>query len=187
MTVYFWRIPDLYPNRYVGVYEQGPDWLALSSGDYVHVDSPLHFLFDEASLDSLVQLGCLWNNIGVPIVEGKLAQFIKDLGGEDVQLLPCAIDAKDRSGENFFVLNILPTVLCINHKESIIHRFDEGEISGFKKLKLKTDACMMGHMFAREREYRSFIVVSEEAMLRISTLNLDGVQFFTDRSMLPYD
>ncbi|UVW28438.1 Imm43 family immunity protein [Massilia sp. H6] len=174
---YLWRIPDDYPRSLIGEYQREgtPDRFLFKRSERVSGLAGLPKVKFDASCAKLRQFDCLSSNAQVPIVSPALAEFLLRFASNDVQLMKLDINGTDGSIGDYFLLNVVKKVLCIDHKVSK-YTLVPGttEIMGFRQLSF-LDNCMGEHALARDSEYLSHLLVSDRVADNLMRNGFHGV------------
>jgi hypothetical protein len=185
MTIRIWTRAGNYPNKHTGIYQDATadpyEDVKFFQGQRVDLDHEIKFLFKTSLLRDLAKLGCLWTNINPPLVNGIIGELLSQHASSDVQLLRAHIFANDGETLDYYLVNIMSLVHCLDYEKSIIDSFwDDGRPRGISKLRFKSDACMNGHAIARLEEYHTTQLVSEDLYQALSKLKYKGLHFELD-------
>jgi hypothetical protein len=177
--VYLWRVPDDYPQGFIGFYgnQDSPDRLLFQRGRLVPKELGVpHFRF-EASFESLRNFDVLPNNAGVPLISPGVASLMEQFCSDDIQLIKCAVKFSNHKSEEYFIVNILNQVACLDKARS---RFSlipgTPQIMGFTHIATRP-SCLGAHHIGRESEYTPFIFVSEHLKLEFERHQWIGYSF----------
>jgi hypothetical protein len=152
-------------------------WFSLRAGNYLKLQNPLIFTIDK--IDSYIADYDVLPTIGIPLVSKRWKDIFSDLDMKDFQFLDVII--KDKSGnENneFFALNILHILPCLDKKKSIFE-VDEDNDYEIKKLYIIPDS-LQGHFIIRMEEDTSYIIITEDFKKRCETNKLKGFNFIEE-------
>lgn len=178
---YIWMIPPRYPQRKIGLYEKDrlPHYLSLKQGEPLGAVPPPIVRFPRATLRDLRPLACLANNARIPLVDPRLAQAMARLGAGDFELIETRVMTLDGESDEYRFVNVTNAVSCIDYDISMTRLMvTSAAIMGFDRLFFTTN-CMEGHVFSRERDYHSFLLVSPEGRDALVSLKLPGLHFAT--------
>jgi hypothetical protein len=165
--IYLWKEPENTKNRDIGEYDQEgfPDQFLLIQGRALTNEefSPAPIVYFEVKKSRILQFDCLPNNAcSVPLVNNRIKTILKNLAPNDVQFFPAKLVCSDGELEGYEYLNVIHTVVGIDHEKSIYTKMKIVDaISGFKYLTYKSD-CMGSYHLARDEEYVVNLLVSEK-------------------------
>ena len=126
------------------------------------------------------------NPLSLPIVSGRFLRLIEARAERDVDIqvieAPLIAEGTGRPISNFYVLNLLKHINCMNIEASDVV-MDEGVVDAvfqyvFDVSKIPEDL----HIF-RPREYPYSIVLSDELARDLEDKNLSGISFIQTMSM----
>lgn len=175
MAIRLWRIPDRYPNKHVGVYRDPDDnYLQFREGKWIEPRCKFVFDFTESTSKRLQELGCLWNNIRIPLVNKQIGMVLNEWAERDVQLLPTQLLLMDGETEEYSLVNVTSLSHCLDFEKSVVQYFDEGPIKGISRLRFRNDECLDGHNLSHLAESKGRILVSETLYVALSKLTYGG-------------
>lgn len=120
------------------------------------------------------------NSCGLPLVSKNIVDILLQLAPDDVQFFDAEIHCKDGILMGYKLLNLTSKIKGIDHEQSV-YTIMEGlpnVIYDFKKAIYKT-GCMGHHKLARDEEYLSHILVTEEIKQAFEKEKINGVWFVT--------
>lgn len=182
--VYLWKIKDNYPNHLIGEYDKSvsPDRFIFKKGAIFSDDTAIPVLKFDSKVEALVNIDDLANDSMLPVVSERLAKTVKDIAGDEIQLVDVEVNGSDGKLSGYKLLNVIPKVSGIDKAMSEITMIPGTDsIMGFKSLRY-IDSCLGNHEIARDSEYSSNLIVSEYLASRISEINPVGVGLY-----LPHD
>jgi hypothetical protein len=184
MTVRIWDIPSRYPNKHMGVYQDpnpgGYEDLRFSDGIRLENEPKLVFDFHESKLDRLRPLGCLWTDMGIPLVNSDIALVLHMIAPADHQLLKAVALTADGPTTEFSFLNVTCLCQCLDYEKSTLYFWEDGGVRGVKHLRFKADSCMGSHHLARLAPYKGYILVSETLFEALRKLKYKRLHFEFD-------
>jgi len=160
---YLWEIPDDYPEKFLGEYlqDESPDCFLFFQGKHLLPDVGLPNFRFKVSSRALQKYDVLSNSTAIPLVSERLANVLKQLAQEDVQLLPANIQTSDGAMLGYQLVNVLNLVPGIDYGQSdFIYFHGTKRIMKFNRLGLRPEALGDRHL-ARDEEYKSFLIVSD--------------------------
>lgn len=181
--VYLWRIPDEYPQHFIGEYDKNnsQDRFEYKRGvrttNKAEGEGPV-INFDKATLSELDKFGCLASNAMVPIVNEKISSVLFEIAPNDVEFCDVMVKAKDGDAHNYKLVNVISLCKGIDHEKSKYTLVPGAEqIMGFRALSYK-EGCLGIHKLARDEEYLSHLLVSEEVCNVLNKLGMSGLAFY---------
>lgn len=123
---------------------------------------------------------CIPNNSSSPLVNQKIIDILLKLAPDDVQFLDAEVHCKDGVLKNYKLLNIINKVKGIDREKSILTMMEQAPdaILRFRYLTYKP-GCMGNHKLARDAEYLSHILISEEIKKAFEMEKIKGVRCIT--------
>lgn len=119
------------------------------------------------------------NNANVPLVNQKIIDILLKLAPNDVQFFDTDIHCKDGILTDYKLLNITHTIKGIDHERSVYTKMKTTDaILGFKYLTYKS-GCMEKYKLARDEEYFSNLLVTEEIRQAFEQAKIKGMRFIT--------
>ncbi|MCU7648152.1 imm11 family protein [Pseudomonas piscis] len=166
-----WKAPIHYNEKLIGSYDADSgsyetsgsdfDYLALLEGEPYPVAMDKPPLFFQCTVKKLLALDCLWLLGSVPLVSARLADFLREHAGSDIELLqPRSITAAGQQvDEPFYIVNASRAVNAIDHGRSEAERDDDGNIIYFKQTWFLDSVPDMGQI-AREAQSGDLLLSS---------------------------
>jgi hypothetical protein len=176
---YLWRIPDSYPESLIGEYVRisSPDRFLFRQGQAVPDELGVPVVKFAAPLAKLLPYSCLPNSGMIPLINAELRDLLSRVATADIQLIKAKVYAQDGESDNFFILNPASKIVGIDRDKSSFN-FVPGtqKIMSFKRLSYIND-CLGSHMLARDADYLSHLLVSDELVELLKGRGLLGVEF----------
>ncbi|RVU91041.1 hypothetical protein EH230_09100 [Flavobacterium columnare] len=175
-----YRFSTFYKRDVNFVYDQelnSISWLNLRSGAILETNISLVYTIDK--IDTYISEYDFLPVIGIPLVSEKGMIIFEDLKEGHLQFIPVVI--KDKLGNqntNFFALNILNTIPCLDKDKSIFELDEDGDYD-IKKFFIKRDS-LVNYTIVRMEEHRSYIIINEEFKKRCEEAGLKGVEFIEE-------
>ena len=172
-----WRIPEDYPDECIGAYDKAAsfDRFLLKHGQPINVAESRPVVRFDVTAERLRAYDCLPNTAQVPLISGRLIGALQELCESDFQSIPALVVATDTHLEDFAYLNVTTAVKAIDHARSMC-RFVPGteEIMSFRQLHYEPN-CLGKQHLARDIEYRSHLLASDQVLLLVRRLQAKGV------------
>ena len=114
------------------------------------------------------------------VVSHRTAEIITSVAGSDIQRIPT--DFPDGDGE-WEVINVLPTIDCIDHERSVIqyyppdHPEKPNKPRGVVKLIIDRDR-VGGHHIFRPKDWTVINIISETLRQRLDEAKVTGVEYW---------
>ena len=177
--VYLWKIPEDYPDKLIGEYvkDDSPDRFVFHSGGVVtELGKPsIEFDADPCELRKYADLA---NSAMVPLINDALADFLLREAKADIQLIDVSMTARGKPVEGYRLLNIVNKVIGLDKQLSrftLIPGTDQ--IMSFQSLAYMPK-CLGGHSLARDSEYSSNLIISQELGQKLKKINFQGVGLY---------
>jgi hypothetical protein len=169
-----WKAPVDYHDKLTGSYDaqHGAYETAQSNFDYLALlegaaypsgmdRPPVHFV---CTREKLLKHDCLWLLGEVPLVSARLAGFLADATGQDIELLsPACIMAGGQLLEPpFYILNAAHQVQVVDLQRSTAETDDAGNVIYFTRTFLRDEELAPRHI-AREAQSGDLLISSELA------------------------
>ncbi len=185
-----WSDPETSNDAHVGQW----DWRGsthhstFKSGHRLDpIPSPPTIVFEAAAAAEIGKFEMLTSTGLVPLLDERAATILGDAAGNDVQLIPARVMARDGEIGPFWLVNATRLVSCIDLPASsytMIAGAPE-KILGFRHLRLLADA-MGDARVARESMYQSFLYVSSDLAATLRRANLRGLNLQIPEQMPAY-
>jgi len=178
----FYELTEFYKRDVYFVYseEENPvSWLELITGERKSFnDFPLIYEVDK--IDTYINKYDILPYIGIPLVSEKFKNLFCDLE-EDGQIQFFKTKIIDKNGNfnrDFFAVNILNVISCMDSEKSIVETKKYGDeiIINIKKLYIKPNS-LNKYSIVRMKEHNSYIIVTENFKKRCNEANLKGIDF----------
>jgi hypothetical protein len=114
------------------------------------------------------------------VTSRRLAELLERLAPADIQIIPASIEGDD---EQWFVVNVLARVDCIDHERSKItyysdsHPESAGKPRGVLKLVLDADRIWNHHIF-HPKDWEVVTVVSDTVKRAMEEMGTTGVDYW---------
>lgn len=176
----YYRFSTFYKRDVNFVYDQELNeisWLSLKAGNYLDFKSPL--VYTVGKIDSYIESYDMLPTIGIPLVSKKWRDTYRDLDRKEFQLLDAVIkDEQGNENRDFFALNILHILPCLDKKKSIFE-IDEDDDYDIRKFYIVPDD-LQNHSIIRMEEHTSYIIVTEDFKERCDKAHLKGISFIEE-------
>jgi len=180
--IYLWILSEC-PNKHIAVYdrEASADYFMFRKGIKLtkeQVDKPLIFSL-EVTQAEILRYDAIPNNSASPLVNQKIIDILLELAPDDVQFFDAQVRCKDGTLTSYKLLNIAHEIFGIDHEHSVYTLMKMSAvkaISGFRYLTY-LPRCMGKHKLARDKEYRSNLLSSEEVKQAFERNKIKGVRF----------
>jgi len=109
---------------------------------------------------------------GVPVFNTKAIGVLKDFLDGNVEFLKLDYDK-----DEFFAVNVLQVLDCIDYQNAVPEKFDDGTIWRFDKYAFRISEVQGKHIFKNINETKGFPLVSDAFRERVIQNNLKGFLF----------
>ena len=181
--IYFWKIADNYPETLLDEYdrERGPDRFGFKQGKRCEtgVERP-RFIF-KATVGALWAKCDLGNNDMVPLVSPRVGRVLSEICGDEVQLIPCEIEARDGIMDDYSIVVVTNKVRGLDHEQSSYTCIPGTKsVMRFSRA-VYASGCLGELSAARDEEYLSNLLISER--LYQSLCEFDGLGLYPESEM----
>ncbi|WP_131777829.1 imm11 family protein [Legionella fairfieldensis] len=179
--IYLWQKPKNCTNKLIAEYdrEHSPDRFLFLDGVRLaneKVDKKIVFIHEMLQA-KISGYDCIPNNSSSPLVNQKIVDLLLELAPADVQFFDTEVHCKDGILTNYKLLNVTSTIVGIDHEKSIYTKMAQADaIAGFRYLTYRP-GCMGNHKIARDEEYKSHLLVSEEIKQVFEKEKIKGIWF----------
>jgi hypothetical protein len=195
-----WKAPIYYNEKLIGSYaaEHGSyetvgsnfDYLSLLVGKPYPAGMDKPEVFFSCSKRKVLDYDCLWLLGDIPLVSPRLADFLVQSAGLDVELLtPKSITADGEDiGEIYYIMNAVEAIRAIDHSKSVAELSEEGSILYFNEIWLHDNAVGM-RAIAREYDSGDLLISQElaDSMIQNKFKGDNGLGFYiVNRLFNPY-
>lgn len=162
-TTYLWRIPDDYPQRLIGGYQDAvsPDRFLFKMGEPLPTPLEQPSIRFDATLGELSKFDCLCSNAMIPLVNFSVAEALMKICSDEVEFIKTKVTGNDGVLDDYLILNATRKVYCIDRDGSEYTSVPGTDrIMSFRKA-THLENCLGEHKIARDTEYLSHLVVSD--------------------------
>ncbi|MFD2909212.1 Imm43 family immunity protein [Flavobacterium ardleyense] len=149
----------------------------FEKGNIINVEGKLIYRVDK--LDSYLSTYDILPTFNTPLVSKKFADFFKDLNLQFINIT--IIDKQGNSNNDYYILNVLDVVSCMDSEKSIVEikKYGSANIMTIKKLYIIPDS-LNNLSIIRMEEKKSYIIITEEFKKRCEEAGLKGVEFIEE-------
>jgi hypothetical protein len=149
----------------------------FTEGIKVEITNPLYYKVDK--IDSYIKSYDVLPTLGPPLVSKRFKELFKDIEGRELDFFSAEITDMNGNAENdFYVLNILNKIPCLDEQRSITEKTSYGTLR-IKKLFILPNALGLKNI-VRMEEHESYIIVTEEFKKRCNEVHLKGFSFIEE-------
>lgn len=181
-----WRTPDSYPEEAIGEYDRAcsPDRFLFQQGRPLG-DLPPSTICFGIQADRLRKFDCLAHSGTIPLVSERLAAALSRACSSDVQLFPAVVCAVDAELVGYYLVNATREVAAVNYADSSIVPIPGTDaVMKFNRLRHRP-GIFNGIHIARERDYRSHLLVNESLADELLRMGFTGLQFMHPEEIHP--
>ena len=182
-NIYLWEIPESYPNKLIGIYNQelSPSYFLFMGGvrlSAAEVPNKPIITF-EIDKSRLASLDCLVNSSGVPVVSDRLAKLLINLAADDIQLFDVTIECPDGELKGYKLVNVTQMIKGIDHELSIYKKMKDCDIILTIKHLVYKAGCMAKYKIVRDKECITNLLVNQEISEAFKKEKISGVRIIT--------
>lgn len=180
--LYLWTLPENCPNKFIAVYdrETSPNRFLFKRGiKLVGEEANKRITFHvKIRKNEISKYDCIPNNANSPLIDQKIVDVLCKIAPDEIQFFDTDIQCKDGILTDYKLLNIIHNIKGIDHEKSIYTTMAplDSAILGFKYITYKS-GCMGAHKLARDEEYSSHLLVTEEVKQAFEKAKITGVNF----------
>lgn len=177
--MYIWSIPEQYPNKYIGDYQNDIiDYFSFRKAIHLgqmHTNPSIIYNMD---LNTIKTYDCLPNSSRIPVINNRLKIFIETHLHNDVEFHEVDIHAKNGLLQNFYILNVITKMPLIDLQHSVCEYIPNTKkaIMGFKKVFFIKNPPTDFNI-ARCSEYLSYLMLSDELVAKMKKEKFKGVAY----------
>ncbi|AMO20556.1 Imm43 family immunity protein [Flavobacterium columnare] len=172
----YYQLSDFYKRDVYFLYddENSIESREFEKGNIVNVEDKLIYQVDK--LDSYLSTYDILPTFNAPLVSKKFVELFKDLNLQFINIT--IIDKQGSSNDDYYILNILDVVPCMDSEKSIVEikKYGSANVMTIKKLYIIPNS-LNSHSIIRMEEKKSYIIVTEEFKKRCEEAGLKGVEF----------
>jgi len=117
-------------------------------------------------------------DFAMPMVDSKVVKNIDNFTNSSVELLPIILDEDGYDTSDFYILNVIGRLDCIDFEKSDYKAFSNGEgILKFNKIVFRENVVRGKHIFKAENDRFRTNYISDELRQKIENSNLKGFLF----------
>jgi len=109
---------------------------------------------------------------GIPVFSRRAVIILKEFLDGNVELLKLDYDESE-----YFAVNVLRIIDCIDYQKAVVEKFDDGSIMRFEKYAFRIEEVQDKHIFKNVTEKKGFALVSDAFRDRVIQNNLKGFLF----------
>ena len=152
------------------------DWIEFETGG--SKKNIQQIIYNVDKIDTYIDKYDVLPTMGLPLVSSKFKEVFTDLISIDIEFFSTTIiDEKGNKNENFYAMNILNVIPCLDKEKSIIETKEYGIT--IKKLRIIPNA-LKNYSIARMEEHASYIIVTEDFKRKSNEGKLKGIKFISE-------
>ncbi len=153
------------------------EYSVFNEGNKINIKENILYLVDK--IDAYISSYDILPTIGAILVSEKFKNTFLELSDKELQFIPAIIkDEKGNENNNFFALNILNIISCMDMEKSVTEKTRYGTIK-IKKL-VFTPNSLNNLDIIRMEEHNSYVIVTEKFKKRCEEANLKGIEFIEE-------
>lgn len=157
-------------------FENSTDTAELRMGAPAPEDFGIGRIFFDVRLKKLGPYDILPMTGGPLLLGRRLKEFMSQSAGNDLEFLPAKVIAKDGESSDYFLMNVLNKIPCVDKEKSkrepkltMIYSVVPGGL-------VLVDDCMQGHQIVRDASLHSLILVSDELAEKLRQADFKGLE-----------
>ncbi|MDO6855304.1 hypothetical protein Q4599_17105 [Cellulophaga lytica] len=176
----YYQFSDFYKRDVSFVFDDENNNIEYSIfNEGISIDGKEDILYQVDKIDDYISSYDLLPTIGPILVSKKFKELFLELSDKQIQFIPATIkDEKGNENNDFFALNILNIVSCMNMKTSVTEKTRYGTLK-IKKLMFIANS-LKNLDIVRMKEHLSYIIVNQNFKDKCSENNLNGIHFMEE-------
>lgn len=178
--IMYYQFSDFYKRDVSFVFDDENndiEYSVFNEGNKINIKENILYLVDK--IDAYISSYDILPTIGAILVSEKFKNTFLELSDKELQFIPAIIkDEKGNENNNFFALNILNIISCMDMEKSVTEKTRYGTIK-IKKL-VFTPNSLNNLDIIRMEEHNSYVIVTEKFKKRCEEANLKGIEFIEE-------
>ncbi|MBA4695878.1 MAG: hypothetical protein H2069_00635 [Legionella sp.] len=179
---YIWFLSDRYPQKMIGIYDDkaSPNRYLFAQGLLIKENpGKVVIRLPKITKDQVSKFNNIENSAGLPLVDKKIREILDDLAEFDVQYFDAIVECKDGIIEDYSIVNATNAVMAVDHTRAQYSYFsDSTDIRRFQHLAFQPH-CLGNHLLARNKEFRSHLLVSRLLVEAFKKNKITGIHCIT--------
>ena len=178
----YYELSEFYKRDVYFLYDEENNIQAREFEKGIKIDVEKELIYRVDRIDEYLSEYDILPTFNAPLVSLKFISLFKDLEDHEIQFINVTItDDKGNINKDFFLLNVLNVLPCMDTEKSIVEekKYGSARIMTIKKLYLIPNS-LDNFSIVRMEEKKSYIIVTEEFKKRCEEAGLKGVDFIEE-------
>jgi hypothetical protein len=175
----YYELSEFYKKDVYLLYDEENNIQSREFEKGIKIDVEKELLYRVDKTDKYLSECDILPTFNAPLVSLKFIDLFKNLENSEVQFINVTIiDSKENVNKDFYLLNVLRVLPCMDMEKSIVEekKYGSASIMTIKKLYLIPNS-LSNFLIVRMEEKKSYIIVTEEFKKRCEEAGLKGLEF----------
>lgn len=178
----YYELSEFYKRDVYFLSDEGNNIQSREFEKGIKIDVEKELLYRVDRIDKYLSEYDILPTFNAPLVSLKFVSLFKNLENHEIQFINVAtIDDKGNTNKDFYLLNVLRVLRCMDMERSIVEekKYGSASVLDIKKLYLIPNS-LDNFSIVRMEEKKSYIIVTEEFKKRCEEAGLKGVEFIEE-------
>lgn len=182
LNIMYYELSEFYKRDVYFLYDEENNIQIREFEKGIKIDVEKELLYRVDKIDEYLSEYDILPTFNAPLVSLKFISLFKDLENHEIQFINVTIiDDKVNINKDFYLLNVLRVLPCMDTEKSIVEekKYGSASVMTIKKLYLIPNS-LNNFLLVRMEEKKSYIIVTEEFKKRCEEAGLKGVDFIEE-------
>ena len=182
LNIMYYELSEFYKRDVYFLYDEENNIQIREFEKGIKTDVEKELLYRVDKIDEYLSEYDILPTFNAPLVSLKFISLFKDLENHEIQFINVTIiDDKGNINKDFYLLNVLRVLPCMDSEKSIVEekKYGSASVMTIKKLYLIPNS-LNNFLIVRMEEKKSYIIVTEEFKKRCEEAGLKGVDFIEE-------
>ncbi|MGQ7854992.1 Imm43 family immunity protein [Pedobacter sp. WC2501] len=182
LNIMYYELSEFYKRDVYFLYDEENNIQIREFEKGIKIDVEKELLYRVDKIDEYLSEYDILPTFNAPLVSLKFISLFKDLENHEIQFINVTIiDDKGNINKDFYLLNVLRVLPCMDTEKSIVEekKYGSASVMTIKKLYLIPNS-LNNFLIVRMEEKKSYIIVTEEFKKRCEEAGLKGVDFIEE-------
>jgi len=182
LNIMYYELSEFYKRDVYFLYDEENNIQIREFEKGIKIDVEKELLYRVDKIDEYLSEYDILPTFNAPLVSLKFISLFKDLENHEIQFINITIiDDKGNINKDFYLLNVLRVLPCMDTEKSIVEekKYGSASVMTIKKLYLIPNS-LNNFLIVRMEEKKSYIIVTEEFKKRCEEAGLKGVDFIEE-------
>ena len=182
LNIMYYELSEFYKRDVYFLYDEENNIQIREFEKGIKIDVEKELLYRVDKIDEYLSEYDILPTFNAPLVSLKFISLFKDLENHEIQFINVTIiDDKGNINKDFYLLNVLRVLPCMDTEKSIVEekKYGSASVMTIKKLYLIPNS-LNNFLLVRMEEKKSYIIVTEEFKKRCEEAGLKGVDFIEE-------